>query len=98
MAPKTKTVGQQVAARMAVLGMSQADVARATGIAPSNLSDLIHDKKGLGPVAAWELGTLLDLDPRIFDRRAQAKAQRASGGPRRKGDASPASDGERRVA
>lgn len=96
---KNKTVGEMVVERMRELGTYPAQVARDTGIAPSNLSDIIKDKRGLGPANAIALGSLLGLDPTLFDRRAQAKkARRASGGPRRPRVASPAGDSERQVA
>lgn len=104
MAPKIKTVGEQVLARMAALGMIQADVCKATGIAHSNLSELVHDRRGLGPTFAIRLGKLLGLDPCLFDMRARRAAERAAlpkfadGGPQRPRVASPRSSTGRKAA
>ncbi len=80
-APKTttaKTVGTLVSERIAALGITQAEVSRATGVPPNVLSTVVHDTRGLGPGYATALGKFLKMDPALFDRRAQARQNRAA--------------------
>lgn len=80
-APKTttaKTVGALVSERIKAKGLTQAEVSRATGVPPNVLSTVIHDTRGLGADYANALGKFLKIDPALFDRRAQARQNRAA--------------------
>ncbi len=53
-------------------------MSRATGVPPNVLSTVVHDTRGLGPGYATALGKFLKMDPALFDRRAQARQNRAA--------------------
>lgn len=74
---------------------SQAEAARRSDVSQANISRILNE--GVQPTldTAFSFEDNLGIPVTAWRR---SRARRASGGLKRKGDASPASDGERRVA
>jgi transcriptional regulator with XRE-family HTH domain len=78
------------------LDLTQAEAARKAGVSQSLLSRILGGRSQPSVETAFKIEQRLGIPARSWCHSGSLR--RASGGPKRKGDASPASDGERRVA